>query len=75
MPDYTRQPAREVAAGDTDFLTNSTHTTAHLLSACVLHNLSAEVAGLDGAQVLLVALTIAGILVQHVRCACLGLRL
>ena len=35
--------------------------------AGVFHNLGAEVAGLDGAQVLLVALAIASILVEHVR--------
>lgn len=38
----------------------------HLIFACVLHNLCAQIAGFDGAQILLVALPVAGILVEHV---------
>lgn len=47
----------------------------HLVLASVLHNLCAQVATFDGTQVLLVALAIAGILVQHVGSACLRLGL
>ena len=35
----------------------------------VLHYLRAQIAALDGTQVLLVALAVAAVLVQHVRCA------
>ena len=39
---------------------------SRLLGACVLDDLSAQVAALDGAQVLLVGLAVAAVLVQHV---------
>lgn len=48
---------------------------SHLIFACVLYNLGAQIAGFDGAQVLLVALPVAGILVEHVWCASFCLRL
>lgn len=47
----------------------------HLIRTGVLNDLSAQVGALDGAQVLLVALPVAGILVQHVGSACLDLTL
>lgn len=47
--------------------------STHLVFAGVLHDFRAQVAALDGAQVLLVALAVAGVFVQHVRRA--GLRL
>lgn len=49
--------------------------STHLVFAGVLHDLRAQVAALDGAQVLLVALAVAGVFVQHVRRAGLRLRL
>lgn len=48
---------------------------SHLIFARVLYNLCAQIAGFDGAQVLLVALPVAGVLVEHVRCAGFCLRL
>ena len=39
----------------------------HLVVTGVLHDLRAQVAALDGPQVLLVALLVAGVLVEHVR--------
>ena len=45
-----------------------------LLGAGILQDLGAQVAAADGAQVLLVALPVAGVLVQHVRVARLHLR-
>lgn len=47
----------------------------HLVLVCVFYNFCAQVAGLDGSQVLLVALPVAGVLVKHVRCAGFCLRL
>lgn len=47
----------------------------HLIFAGVLYNLCAQIAGFDGAQVLLVALLVAGVLVEHVGCASFCLRL
>lgn len=41
----------------------------HLVFAGVLDYLCAQIAAFDGAQILLVALPIAGILIEHVRCA------
>ena len=46
---------------------------SRLLWAGVLNDLRAEVAALDGPQVLLIGLAVAGVLVQHVRVACLHL--
>lgn len=46
----------------------------HLVLVCVFYNLCAQVAGFDGSQVLLVALPVAGVLVEHVRCAGFCLR-
>ena len=40
----------------------------------VLKNISAQIGRLDSSQILLIALTIAGILIKHVRCASLDLR-
>ena len=48
-------------------------TKPHLIRGGVLHNLCAKVGALDGSQVLLVTLTVAGILVQHERSAGLHL--
>lgn len=47
----------------------------NLIFARVLYNLCAQVAGFDGAQILLVALPVAGVLVEHVRRPSLCLRL
>ena len=47
--------------------------STYLIWAAVFHNLCTEVGALDGAQVLLVTLAVAGILVEHVGIA--GLRL
>lgn len=47
----------------------------HLIFARVFYYLRAQVAAFDGAQVLLVALPIAGVLVEHVWRACFCLRL
>lgn len=49
--------------------------TPYLILTGVLYNLCAQVTAFDGAQVLLVALAVAGILVEHVGCASLSLRL
>lgn len=49
--------------------------STHLILAGVLNNLCTQVATFDGPQVLLVALAIAGVFVQHVRSSCLCLRL
>jgi len=49
--------------------------TPYLILTGVLYNLCAQVTAFNGAQVLLVALAVAGILVEHVRCAGLCLRL
>lgn len=38
----------------------------YLIFACVLYNLRAQITGFDGAQILLVALPVAGVLVEHV---------
>ncbi len=48
---------------------------SRLFRAGVLDNLTAQVAALDGAQVLLVGLAVAAVLVQHVWVASLNLRL
>ena len=45
-----------------------------LLGAGVLDDFSAQVAALDGAQVLLIGLAVAAVLVQHVRVASLNLQ-
>ena len=50
-------------------------TDGHLVLAAVLNDLGTQVAALDGAQVLLVALAVAGVLVEHVGHARLYLRL
>lgn len=49
--------------------------SSHLIFACVFYDLCAQIAGLDGAKILLVALPVAGILVEHVGCAGFSLRL
>lgn len=48
---------------------------SHLIFARVFHYLRAQVAAFDGSQVLLVALPVAGVLVEHVWRACFCLRL
>lgn len=48
---------------------------SHLVFARVFYYLRAQVAAFDGAQVLLVALAVAGVLVEHVWRACFCLRL
>lgn len=47
----------------------------HFIFACVLYNLCAKIAGFDGAQILLVALPVASVFVQHVWRTGFGLRL
>ncbi len=47
---------------------------SRLFRAGVLDNLTAQVAALDGAQVLLVGLAVAAVLVQHVWVASLNLQ-
>lgn len=47
---------------------------SYLVLVCVFYNLCAQVAGFDGSQVLLVALPVAGVLVEHVWCAGFCLR-
>lgn len=47
---------------------------SHLIFARVFYYLCAQVAAFDGAQVLLVALPVAGVLVEHVWRACFCLR-
>lgn len=54
---------------------NIEETAAHLVFACVLYDLCAQIAGFDGAQILLVALPVAGVLVEHVWCTGFCLRL
>lgn len=49
--------------------------SAYLIFAGILYYFCTQVAAFDGAQVLLVALPITGIFVEHVRGACLCLRL
>lgn len=49
--------------------------SSHLIFACVFYDLCAQIAGFDGAQILLVALPVAGVLVEHVGCAGFSLRL
>lgn len=49
--------------------------SSHLIFACVFHDLRAQIAGLDGAKILLVALPVAGVFVEHVGCAGFSLRL
>ena len=46
----------------------------HLIEVSVLDNLGAEVGTGDGAEVLLVGLAVAVVLVQHVWISCLRLR-
>lgn len=53
----------------------STSFTPHLIFARVLYDLCAQIAGFDGAQVLLITLSVAGILVNHVWCTSFCLRL
>lgn len=53
----------------------STPSTPHLIFARVLYDLCAQIAGFDGAQILLITLSIAGILVNHVWCTSFCLRL
>src|SRR5262249_9622599 len=50
-------------------------THRHLIGCRVLDDLRAQVAALDRSQVLMVRLTVACILVEHERSACLDLRL
>jgi len=49
-------------------------TAQHLVRACVLDNLGAQVGALDCSKVLLVRFAVAGVFVQHVRRSCLDLR-
>lgn len=53
----------------------ATSPATHLVFACVLYDLCAQIAGFYGAQILLVALPVAGVLVEHVRCTSFCLRL
>lgn len=55
--------------------TNEISQAPHLIFACVLYDLCAQIAGFDGAQILLVALPVAGVLVEHVRRTSFCLRL
>lgn len=48
-------------------------TRTYLVRVGVLHNFRAKVGGFDGAEVLLVALRVTGVLEEHVRCACFNL--
>lgn len=50
-------------------ITESISPAPHLVFARVLYDLRAQIAGFDGAQILLVALPVAGVLVEHVWCA------
>lgn len=50
-------------------------TTPHLVFAGVLYDLGAQITGFNGAQILLVALAVAGVLVKHIRRAGFRLRL
>ncbi len=55
--------------------TNAILLAPYLIFACVFYDLRAQIAGFDGTQILLVALPVAGILVQHVRRTSFCLRL
>ena len=48
-------------------------TNSHFILVCVFHDLGAEIRALDSSQVLLIALAIASIFVEHVGSACLNL--
>jgi hypothetical protein len=54
---------------------NNLNNMANLIWSAVLDDFGAKVRTLDGSQVLLVGLAVAGVLVQHVRSAGLDLRL
>lgn len=80
MPGYTQPPgARKekklIKSHGALEMGNILSRPSHLVLVCVFYYLCAQVAGFDGSQVLLVALPVAGVLVEHVRCASFRLRL
>lgn len=50
-------------------ISNLIFSPPYLIFACVLYNLCAQIAGFNGTQVLLVALSVAGVLVENIGCA------